>query len=376
MKPKEISVVGKDYFAWPYEEQTQIKHKVLKEYAYIWISKLGKYYDIIFFDCHGGCGAYIDAEGTVFYGSSFLIREKADEICTKFGRTKKVGIYVCEKDTNNYNNFCKVVKDRGVRFKTFNEDFNNALDKRVVKQYYTSCPTLFFVDPFGYDLKMDNLGKMMGNVKNEIIINFMFDFINRFISEQRKDAHRDAFFGTHEWIGAADLSGKAREEFLINIYKNQLKKTTGAKFVYAYRLCYPDRDQTYYYLIHATNHIDGITYMKSSFARVNNGRVEYLGKKQNAISFFDLDYFKSTEFASYLLEIYHNRKMTVRSLWEQIVEDVAFTIKDLSNTLTQMVKDKMISVERVSSQRGGYKEEDIITFGGYYGRNTQIKLDL
>ena len=105
MKPKEISVVGKDYFAWPYEEQTQIKHKVLKEYAYIWISKLGKYYDIIFFDCHGGCGAYIDAEGTVFYGSSFLIREKADEICTKFGRTKKVGIYVCEKDTNNYNNF-------------------------------------------------------------------------------------------------------------------------------------------------------------------------------------------------------------------------------------------------------------------------------
>lgn len=376
MKPKEIPIKGKDYFGWLYEDQTKIKHRVLKEYAVIWISKLGAYRNTIFFDCHGGCGAYIDTDGFVYYGSSILVKRVADDIISKFGRTTKVGIYVCEKNRNNYDNYCKVLEDQGLKITTFNNDFNEIVDRPSVIKYYNSYPTLFFVDPFGYDLKMSNIGKMMQHSKNELIINFMFDFINRFISEPKKDDHRDEFFGTHEWIGAANLTGKAREEFLINIYKNQLKKVTGAKFVYAYRLCYPDRDQTYYYLIHATNHIDGITYMKNSFARVNNGRVEYLGKKQDAISFFDLDYFKSTEFSSYLLEIYHNRKITVKALWEEIVEDVAFTTKDLSNTLAQMVEAKQITVQRISSQRGSYKEDDVITFGGYYGNNTQIKFDI
>lgn len=27
-KPKEIQIPGKDYFAWQYEEQTKVKHRV------------------------------------------------------------------------------------------------------------------------------------------------------------------------------------------------------------------------------------------------------------------------------------------------------------------------------------------------------------
>ena len=59
-KPKEIQIPGKNYFAWEYEEQTKVKHKVLGSYAKIWISKLGYKRNTLFFDCHGGCGAYID----------------------------------------------------------------------------------------------------------------------------------------------------------------------------------------------------------------------------------------------------------------------------------------------------------------------------
>ena len=44
-------------------------------YAKIWISKLGKYNETMFFDCHAGCGAYIDQETSeVTYGSSFFIQ--------------------------------------------------------------------------------------------------------------------------------------------------------------------------------------------------------------------------------------------------------------------------------------------------------------
>ena len=78
-----------------------------------------------------------------------------------------------------------------------------------------------------------------------------------------------------------------REKYLVDLYKCNLQKTTNAKYVYAYRLCYSDKNQTYYYLIHATHNIQGITFMKDSFASVNNGRVEYLGKHQDSISLTD-----------------------------------------------------------------------------------------
>lgn len=42
-KPKKFAIKDKDYFAWKYEEQTKIKHKVLGSYAKIWLSKLGLY---------------------------------------------------------------------------------------------------------------------------------------------------------------------------------------------------------------------------------------------------------------------------------------------------------------------------------------------
>ncbi len=61
-KPKSIFIPNKDYFAWEYEEQTRVKHRVLQTYGKIWISKLGAFYDTLFVDCHGGCGAYLDTK--------------------------------------------------------------------------------------------------------------------------------------------------------------------------------------------------------------------------------------------------------------------------------------------------------------------------
>ena len=41
MKPQPIYLPNKNYFAWPYEEQTQIKHRVLEAYSKVYMSKLG-----------------------------------------------------------------------------------------------------------------------------------------------------------------------------------------------------------------------------------------------------------------------------------------------------------------------------------------------
>ena len=361
-KPKNIQIDGKDYFGWYYEEQTKIKHRVLSAYAKIWISKLGKYNETMFFDCHAGCGVYIDQEtNEVSYGSSFLIEDIACALNSK--RNSKNFICACEIDKKFHDNFQKVMSEIGKKTISLkNADFQNVLNDARVKRYYSNHPTLFFVDPFGYTLKMSSISKMMKNRKNEVIINFMYDFISRFLSVTDPEIFND-FFGSDEWSKANDFSMQEREKFLIDLYKRKLQEATGAKYVYAYRLCFADKDQTYYYLVHATNNIQGITYMKDSFASVNYGRIEYLGKKQDAITFFDLTEFKSRDFIQSALKPFANQQHTFDYIWEKVADVVPYTSKDLSEALGVLEKEGKATIIRRKSKRGQFKGSDLIIFG-------------
>lgn len=361
-KPKKIPITGKDYFGWHYEEQTKIKHRVLGSYAKIWISKLGKYNETMFFDCHAGCGAYIDKEtGEVTYGSSFLVEDIAHDINAK--RMSKHFICACETDQSHHDNFKKAIADIGKKTISLkNDDFQNVLDDPRVKKYYSNHPTLFFVDPFGYTMKMSSIAKMMVSRKNEVLINFMFDFINRFLSVT--DPYiLDEFFGSTDWRNACSMSLSERERYLVDLFKQNLKKATHAKYVYAYRLCYADKDQTYYYLVHATNNIQGITYMKDSFASVNNGRVEYLGKHQDSVSLYDLDDFKSADFIARALKPFASQRHSFDYIWENVADSVPYTSKDLSIALSALESEGKVKIVRISSKRGQYKQHDLVIFG-------------
>ena len=363
-KPKEIAIEGKPYFAWPYEEQTQIKHKILSYYWRIWVSKLGKYNDTMFMDCHGGCGAYIESDThKIAYGSSILVDKIAAEVNSK--RNHKNYICLCENDEDNLNNLRQVWNDQLCSnlcsFKK--DDFNSVLKDLKVVKFYTSHPSLFFIDPFGYDLVMNNMKNLMVHNGSEILINFMFDHMNRFLSLKDLDNQRDTYFGCHDWINALELTGQQREDYLVDLYKKKLKETTKAKFVFAYRLCYPEKRHTYYYLIHATNDIQGIVYMKNSFAGINNGRMEYLGRYQDELTLFDMDSYKTADIASNILKPYQGQTIKFINLLEGIIENVPFLEKDLSETISMMEKEQKLTVCRVSSKRGRYRDQDEITFG-------------
>lgn len=358
MKPPKISIEGKPYFGWKYEEQTKIKHQVLEAYSKVWISKLGYKTNTLFFDCHGGCGAYVNADGSVKYGSSIIVKNVAESISQN--RSTKTGIFYCEKEVDYYNNFTTIRDELGLKIITYNQLFENVITNDKIINYYKTYPTLFFVDPFGYNFDINILSGLMGTFGNEIIINFMFDFINRFTSVADVEEAITTFFGSDNWKLANNLSGNEREQFLVNLFKEKVREVTNAKYVFAYRLCYPDRNQTYYYLVHATNHIDGITLMKESFASINNGRVQYLGKNNQSISFFDFAVFKAEDIYNNCLKKHIGESITFEKLWEELVEDTAYTNKDLAISILELEKSQKVSVTRVSSKRGSYKGKDVV----------------
>lgn len=359
-KPKKIFIPGYDFFFWPYEEQTHMKHKVLASYFEIWATKLGKYTDVIFFDCHGGCGAYLSNDNPS-WGSSILVSQKATELNKKHER--KIRILVSEKDPKNYENLKAVISSLCLQNppKIVNMAFEKVIYNPYVVKLYSHYPTLFFVDPFGYSLDFSVLKRAMGFPKNELLINFMFDYINRFISVPEESPKFDKLFGCDNWREAIQLSGFEREKKLVEVFRNQLKKFS--KYVFPYRISVYDKDRTYYYLFHATNHPDGCNIMKSCFASFNNGKVEYLGNRSSVLTLFDLEEVKNMEIQNYLLDRFHGASMTFSQIVETIIDDTFYLEKDIRSALRALQREKKIEVQPVTSKRNGIAGDDIVKFG-------------
>ena len=361
-KPEELYVNGYDFFFWPYEEQTQMKHKVLVEYFRSWATILGKYSTVNFFDCHGGCGAYLKND-TPCWGSSLLVAIEADKLKQKLGRN--VNIYVSESDHDNKENLKKIIKSHKLTtvLKVVEITFEDMVKNPNCIRIYSKIPSLFFIDPFGYSLDYSLLEQIMRYPQNELLINFMFYFITRFIALPDQAENFDKLFGCQDWRDAIPLSGVEREKKLVEVYKRQLKKF--AKYVFAYRLSFYDKNRTYYYIFHATNHIKGCNIMKSSFATLNNGKVEYLGQRNDFISFFDLDEVKTQEIKDYLLRHFTRKEITFDQIVDEIIEDTFYLEKDIRAALHSLNSENKISVTPVTSHtQKGLSGADIICFTG------------
>lgn len=366
-KPEKLYVEGKDYFLWPYEEQTQMKHKVVTAYFKVWATKLGAYYKVCYLDCFGGCGAYLD-NGEIFYGSPFLAARVASELKQAHGR--KIEIFVTEPDKENNENLFKVKDDLSSELTVLPQigkmKFEDLMKNKWTIDKYKNPkePMFFFIDPFGYSLNFDDIKDVMKFQRNEMIINFMYDYISRFINTIDNSGLEDTydrFFGCTEWREARSLNGYARERKLVDVYKRQLKKS--AKFVFQYKISFPNKGRTYYYLFHATNNIEGCSIMKSVFASLNYGRVEYLGRKGDELTLFDLQEFKIGDIKSTLTSKYAGKQMSFTEIVEDIIDDTLFIEKDIRTAIKEMRDEGAVKTMRVTSKTDrGLAGDDIVSF--------------
>jgi len=357
-----IKVSGYDFFFWEYEEQTKMKHTVLNDYLGIWMQKLGSFNNVNYFDCHGGCGAYIDKQGVIYFGSPILASQLYEK--NKGKLKNKVQICIIEKEKENIENLKKVFKYNNIEIKPimihgdFNEEINKILDNKKDK----INPTFFFVDPFGFKLKISTIERLMKIPRCEVFANFMFTQLNRFLIDSMED-NLNQLFGCNDWKSFCDLSGDIREENIVGLFKSQAKKFS--KYVFPYRMSFEDKDRTYYYLIHLTNNLDGCRIMKSSFAKHNYGRVEYLGINNGVLTLFDLKEVKIEEVKQFLLGKYSgaNQELTFDMVIEQNIDEVPYLESEFRTALQELRKEKTVKVKPVTSRTDrGLKGNDIIAF--------------
>lgn len=345
---------------WILREHTRVKHEILDKYLTPWIYKLGSRSNrLLYIDGFAGRGEYVDEDGvTVDVGSPIIAMRKAQE------HKDKVPIFKCkfiENNENNYNNLCRVVnlEKRSCphpKIETLPGDFETEMIKLLDKYKDKLPPTFCFIDPFGFDAPFTIIKRLMGIPRTEIFFNFMLRDINRFLSSSQ---HHNALFrlyGNDKWKDYNDesLSPYERERGLVNLYRKQLHEEAEVQYTMPFMVRMPEKRQTAYYLIHATNKFDGFKIMKEIMSKKSSGEVfGYLGPEngQTSLGNFDL-----TPLRDYLLKACSGQDLAFDEIIYQYynIEDIIqYVEKDYRNVLKGLEREKIVEIERVTSKPTG-----------------------
>lgn len=344
---------------WPYEDQTKIKHLAFKDYFKVWTDILGSWTPINYFDCFGGCGKYFDKDGNVYYGSPILA---AQILSSNIKLKDRFGFIIIEKEKKYIENLKKIFKDLKINFEPsfINKEFNNVITQDILEKEKKLAPTFFLIDPFGIKIKMNTLNGIMSLPKSEILLNFMYNGVVRNLNVPQTKEVLDNLYGSEDW---KKCNG---EEEIVDCFRKKLKEN--AKFVVTYRLSFPDQNRTYYYLFHISNHIKGASIMKDCFAKYNQGRVEYLGRRGNQLRLFDVKEVRLEELKKFLLQTYSEEEELYEKIVEQLIDSEPYLEREIYSAIKELEKSGEIRIQRdppttpKGKIRESIKNEDLIIF--------------
>lgn len=89
-----------------------------------------------------------------------------------------------------------------INVQILNSTFENVSEEILVtlkSRNLKLVPAFIFIDPFGYNLPFELIQRLMEHEKCEVFINFMYEFINRFIRRAGQEQVKIRLFGTEEW---------------------------------------------------------------------------------------------------------------------------------------------------------------------------------
>ena len=366
---------------WEYEEQTKMKHKVLSYYFPQWLQILGKWNKSLnYIDGFGGIGAYHikkDIEANKYlsnnFGSPVVAILQINKLMEK-GRVSKIGIVVVDENKENIKNLKEVFKYNKVAIEdiefiegNFDQEINRILDS-FEKKLKSLAPTFFLIDPFGFSqVKMETIARILKQPKSEIVVNFMYNAIQRWVSHPnpKLQIHYDNLFGCKDWKNYIGKRTDEKERYLIGLFKKQCKEYGKAKFVYPFRLSFPNKDMPYYYFFHLCNHRLGCIRFKDSFAKFNIGDLEYKGNgfKQESL-FKPLEKNQKREiFVDHLLNKFKGKKISYGSLLDLFIDECDFLENGIKKILQELEKSGIIEIDGNGRRRkDGINDSDIIIF--------------
>lgn len=128
-----------------------------------------------------------------------------------------------------------------------------------ISKFIGTSFSLIFVDPKGWTgFGLDKIKPLL-ELKGEVLVNFMYDHINRHLEDHRSAVIRsiDPLFGGEGWLEDIEkrmAQGMSREDAVVETYRERFKETGSFPLATTTRILKPLADRTYYYLVYGTRH--------------------------------------------------------------------------------------------------------------------------
>jgi three-Cys-motif partner protein len=242
-------------------EQTYLKHLFLERYLETVAYHIGySHKEFVFVDCFSGPWRTADEE--LGDTSIRIALERLNSVRNRLAELRRyptIRAVFVEKSPAAFASLQQVLEEHRGDIKTlavpgtFEENIARILDQ------VGSTFAFFFVDPTGWSgFSMDNLRPILKRANGEVMINFMYDFINRFLGFQdaSNEESLDRCFGTKIWRSIREAVD--RESALVNLYMDQVRATGNFPYVTYSRILKPLHERAYFHLIYATRNPKGM----------------------------------------------------------------------------------------------------------------------
>lgn len=259
-------------------EQTKAKHFILKTYLQALVFKV--------LGGHHGWSALTYVDG--FSGpwktrtddhsdSSFMIaiqvlKDAQTRIFEQTGVLKTVKCFFSESDPQSYRELEAAVSphhDPSKRFfvETYQGEFETALNQ--IEKLIEESFALFFIDPTGWTgYSLETLQPHLQARGREVLINFMYDYINRFASssDPKTVASLNPILGGEGWRDRLDpdlTPGMGVEK----LFRETLRSAGGFKYVLSTRIDKATKDRPHFFLAYGTKALAGVkTFRDAEFS--------------------------------------------------------------------------------------------------------------
>lgn len=263
---------------WPLDPHTAAKHAILRRYLDAWIPIMARHNGrVLYIDGFAGPGMYEGGEP-----GSPLIAVDAALAQVQHIRGEMHFLFI-EEDSDRCEHLKAQLATRRLpaklRVRVVNGRFDATLDEvlgRVSASRNTLIPTFAFIDPFGFShTPMRVVEAIMSNPRCEVLITFMYEEINRFLSHPDHPETFNALFGSDEWQACLQqVNAATRERCIRDGYQAQLVRA-GIRFVRTFKMRNRD-NRTDYVLFFGTNNLKGLGKMKESMWRADQqGQFEF-----------------------------------------------------------------------------------------------------
>lgn len=343
---------------WKIEPHSRAKHAILRRYLQAWtpILSLAGFSQYLYVDGFAGPGIYDGGEE----GSPVIALKAALEHSATIKATLLFKFF--ERDTKRAKKLeetlAQIPRPANFRIsvepgKTFEQGMSELFD-HYARRGQQLPPTFAFVDPFGWTgVPFSMIEKIMGCPSCEVLVNFMYEEINRFLDHPDQGDNFDDLFGTNSWRSLAAGSRSVRCKNIHALYQKQLQTT--AKYVRSFEMR-NQNDVTDYFLFFATNNPKGLAKMKEAMWKIDDtGEFKFSDATNPEQVRFD--YVSNPDFSlldQALLSHFHGKTCYVRQIEEFVLASTPFRETHYKKRLAVLEKQGLLApVEAPAKRRAG-----------------------